>query len=183
MTSKVSNLQSQSLNLWKIIEDNKELLKPPVNNKVLWEDSEFLIMLIGGPNARREFHVDPSDELFYQIKGSCYVECINDEGKREVVEVKEGEMFLLPANVPHSPHRVEDTFGIVVERKRKTGELEDLVWLCDKCDSELHRVTLQVTDIGRQIKEGIDAFNASEELRTCKCGHVMSETVSVWKCE
>lgn len=182
MTSQVNNLQSQSMNLWKIIEDNKELLKPPVNNKVLWENSEFLIMLIGGPNARREFHVDPSDELFYQIKGSCFVECINDEGKREVVEVKEGEMFLLPANVPHSPHRVADTFGIVVERKRKSGELEDLVWLCDQCDAELHRVTMQLTDIGKQIKEGIDGFNASEELRTCHhCGHVMSETVSVWE--
>ena len=180
----VSKLQARSLNLWEIIEDNKDLLKPPVNNKVLWEDSEFLIMLIGGPNARREFHVDPSDEIFYQIKGSCYVEVINDENKREVVEVKEGEMFTLPANVPHSPHRVADTYGIVVERKRKEGELEDLVWLCSECDHELYKARIQMADIGRQIAEGISYFNASEQLRTCtNCGHVMSETVSEWQCE
>lgn len=180
----VSKLQARSQNILKIIEENKDLLKPPVNNKVLWEDSEFLIMLIGGPNARRDFHVDPSDELFYQIKGSCYVECINEEGKREVVEVKEGEMFVLPANVPHSPHRVADTYGIVVERKRKEGELEDLVWFCSECDHELHRITVQITDIGKQISEGIAKFNNSVELRTCdNCGFVMPEKVSEWQSE
>lgn len=178
----VSKMQARSQNIWKIIEDNKELLKPPVNNKALWEDSQFLVMLLGGPNARREFHVSPSDEIFYQVKGSCYVEIINDENKREVIEVKEGEMFVLPGNVPHSPHRVADTYGIVIEYKRKEGELEDLVWLCDQCDHELHRATLQVTNIGKQIAEGIAHFNASEKLRTCdNCGHVMPETVEEWK--
>lgn len=178
----ISKMQARSQNIWKIIEDNKELLKPPVNNKALWEDSQFLVMLVGGPNARREFHVSPSDEIFYQVKGSCYVEIINDENKREVIEVKEGEMFVLPGNVPHSPHRVADTYGIVIEYKRKAGELEDLVWLCDQCDHELHRATLQVTNIGQQIAEGIAHFNATEELRTCnKCGHVMPETVEEWK--
>lgn len=183
-STQVSKLQARSQNLLKIIEENKNLLKPPVNNKVLWEDSEFLIMLIGGPNARREFHVDPSDELFYQIKGSCFVEVINDENKREIIEVKEGEMFMLPANVPHSPHRIADTYGIVVERKRKEGELEDLVWLCSECDHELYRVRIQVTNIGKQIAEGIDHFNSSKELRHCdSCGYVMPETVSEWQCE
>ena len=178
----VSKMQARSQNIWKIIEDNKELLKPPVNNKALWEDSQFLVMLLGGANARREFHVSPSDEIFYQVKGSCYVEIINDENKREVIEVKEGEMFVLPGNVPHSPHRVADTYGIVIEYKRKQGELEDLVWLCDECDHELHRATLQVTNIGKQIAEGIAHFNATEELRTCdNCGHVMPETVEEWK--
>ncbi|WP_413365883.1 3-hydroxyanthranilate 3,4-dioxygenase [Lysinibacillus sp. 3P01SB] len=178
----ISKMQARSQNIWKIIEDNKDLLKPPVNNKALWEDSQFLVMLVGGPNARREFHVSPSDEIFYQVKGSCYVEIINDENKREVIEVKEGEMFVLPGNVPHSPHRVADTYGIVIEYKRKAGELEDLVWLCDQCDHELHRATLQVTNIGQQIAEGIAHFNATEELRTCnKCGHVMPETVEEWK--
>lgn len=178
----VSKMQARSQGIWEIIEENKELLKPPVNNKALWQDSQFLVMLVGGPNARREFHVSPSDEIFYQVKGSCYVEIINDENKREVIEVKEGEMFVLPADVPHSPHRIADSYGIVIENKRKEGELEDLVWLCDKCDHELHRVTLQVTNIGQQIAEGIAHFNASEDLRTCeKCGHIMSETIEEWK--
>lgn len=178
----VSNMQARSQGIWNIIEENKDLLKPPVNNKALWSDSQFLVMLVGGPNARREFHVSPSDEIFYQVKGSCYVEIINDEKKREVIEVNEGEMFVLPGNVPHSPHRVADTYGMVIEYKRKEGELEDLVWLCEECDHEVHRATLQVTNIGQQIAEGIAYFNASEELRTCeKCGHVMSETVEEWK--
>ncbi|MCM3617579.1 3-hydroxyanthranilate 3,4-dioxygenase [Sutcliffiella horikoshii] len=177
-------LKTRSMNIMKVIEDNKHLLKPPVNNKVLWEDSEFIAMLLGGPNRRRDFHVDPSDEFFYQVKGDCYVECINEKGEREVVTVKEGEMFMLPANVPHSPHRVADTYGIVLERKRDKGELEDFVWFCDNCDEEMHRVTVQLTNIETQVKGAIEEFNGSEELRTCDhCGHVMPEEVDVWKCE
>ena len=184
MNTQTQSLKARSLNLLKVIEDNKDLLKPPVNNKVLWEDSEFIVMLIGGPNRRRDFHVDPSDELFYQVKGSCYVECINKAGEREVVEVKEGEMFMLPADVPHSPHRIADTYGIVVERKRGKGETEDFVWFCDNCDKEMHKVTIQLTNIEVQVKEAIEAFNGDEALRTCEhCGHIMSEEVKEWQCE
>lgn len=176
------SLSARVLDLAKTIEENKDLLKPPVNNKVLWEDSEFIVMLIGGPNRRRDFHIDPSDEFFYQIKGNCYVECITEDGKREVVTVKPGEMFMLPAWVPHSPHRVADSYGIVIERKRKEGELEHLVWFCDKCNHEMHRVTVQMVNIETQIKEAIEQFNGSEELRTCdNCGYVMPEEVKEWK--
>ncbi|GAK05704.1 3-hydroxyanthranilate 3,4-dioxygenase [Geomicrobium sp. JCM 19037] len=175
-------LQSRAFNIEKVIEENKHLLQPPVNNKVLWEDSEFIAMLLGGPNKRRDFHVDPSDEFFYQIKGSCYVECINNEGEREVVEVKEGEMFMLPANVPHSPHRIADTYGIVLERKRDEGELENFVWFCPECNHEMHKVTIQLEDIGTQVKEAIDLFNANEELRKCdQCGHRMAREADVWR--
>ena len=164
------------------IEENKDQLKPPVNNKVLWEDSEFICMILGGPNRRRDFHVDPSDEFFYQIKGDCYVEVINHEGKREVVTVKEGEVFMLPAMVPHSPHRVANTYGLVIERKRDLGELEDFVWFCEECDVEMHRNRVQLTDIETQVKGAIEEFNGSKELRTCKnCNHVMSEEVGLWK--
>jgi 3-hydroxyanthranilate 3,4-dioxygenase len=172
------------LNLLKFIEDHKDELKPPVNNKLIWKDAELMVMLLGGPNKRRDFHVDPSEELFYQIKGSCYVEVINSEGKREVVEVKEGEMFLLPADVPHSPHRVADTIGLVIERNRAEGELEDFVWFCDQCDHEMHKVTIQLTNIELQVKEAIAGFNGSEELRTCNnCGNVMPPEASEWQCE
>ncbi|MGE5701897.1 MAG: 3-hydroxyanthranilate 3,4-dioxygenase [Clostridia bacterium] len=169
------------INLWKFIEENKNLLKPPVNNKVIWKDAELMVMVLGGPNKRRDFHVDPSEEVFYQLKGDCYVEIINGEGKREVITVKEGEMFLLPANVPHSPHRVSDTIGLVIERNRAQGELESFVWFCDKCDHQMHRVEIQLTNIEVQVKEAIHGFNGSEELRTCKqCGHVMPEEASEW---
>jgi 3-hydroxyanthranilate 3,4-dioxygenase len=176
--------QFMPINLMKFIEENKDQLKPPVNNKLVWKDAELMVMLLGGPNKRRDFHVDPSEEIFYQLKGSCYVEVINSEGKREVVEVKEGEMFLLPANVPHSPHRVADTIGLVIERNRAEGELEDFVWFCDSCDQQMHKVTIQLTNIEVQVKEAIAAFNGSLDLRTCKhCGHVMPPEASEWQCE
>jgi 3-hydroxyanthranilate 3,4-dioxygenase len=176
--------QFMPINLMKFIEENKDQLKPPVNNKLVWKDAELMVMLLGGPNKRRDFHVDPSEEIFYQVKGSCYVEVINSEGKREVVEVKEGEMFLLPANVPHSPHRVADTIGLVIERNRAEGELEDFVWFCDSCDQQMHKVTIQLTNIEVQVKEAIAAFNGSLDLRTCKhCGHVMPPEASEWQCE
>lgn len=172
------------INLLKYIEENKDQLKPPVNNKLIWKDTEMMVMLLGGPNKRRDFHVDPSEEIFYQVKGSCYVEVINSEGNREVVEVKEGEMFLLPPHVPHSPHRVEDTIGLVIERNRAEGELEDFVWFCDECDHEMHRVSIQLTNIEVQVKEAIAGFNGSEELRKCSnCGHMMPPEASVWQCE
>ncbi|WP_370297822.1 3-hydroxyanthranilate 3,4-dioxygenase [Ammoniphilus sp. YIM 78166] len=172
------------LHLWKFIEEHKDQLKPPVNNKLIWKDAELMVMLLGGPNKRRDFHVDPSEEIFYQLKGSCFVEIINHEGKREVIEVKEGEMFLLPANVPHSPHRVPDTIGIVIERNRAEGEMEDFVWYCDECDHEMHRVTVQLTNIETQVKEAIYSFNSNEELRKCtNCGYDMPPEASEWKCE
>lgn len=176
--------QFAPINLMQFIEENRDQLKPPVNNKVIWKDAELMVMLLGGPNKRRDFHVDPSEEVFYQIQGSCYVEVINAEGKREVVEVKEGEMFLLPANVPHSPHRVENTIGLVIERNRAEGELEDFVWFCDECDHEMHRATIQLTNIEKQVKEAIASFNGNEELRKCNnCGYMMPPEASEWKCE
>lgn len=172
------------IHLWNFIEENKDLLKPPVNNKVIWRDAELMVQVIGGPNKRRDFHVDPSEEVFYQIKGDCYVEVMNSEGKREVVTVKEGEMFLLPPNVPHSPHRVSNTIGIVIERSRAEGELEDFIWFCDQCNHEMHRVTVQLTNIEIQVKEAINGFNNNLDLRTCKnCGYVMPPEASEWKCE
>lgn len=174
----------QAFNLWQFIEEHKDSIKPPVNNKVIWQDSEFIAMVLGGPNKRRDFHVDPSDEIFYQLKGNCYVECITEEGKREVVTVKEGDVFLLPAHVPHSPHRVKDSIGIVIERKRKQGELEDFIWFCDQCNHQLHKVTVQLTNIETQVKAAIESFNSNLELRTCgNCGYVMPEEAEEWKCE
>src|SRR5699024_8331193 len=96
----------------------------------------------------------------------------------------EGEVFMLPANVPHSPHRVADTIGMVIEEARAEGAEEHMVWFCDNCDHEMHRVTLELSDIATELKAAIEEFNSSEELRTCdNCGHVMPEEVGLWKCE
>ena len=158
--------------LWQWIEDNRAAFEPPVGNKVIWEDSQFIAMVIRGPNARRDFHVDPSDEIFFMLKGAMTLETVED-GRRRSRLIHEGELCLVPALTPHSPHRPADTWGLVIESKRAPSQTESLVWLCDACDTELHRVTMHVADIERELRTAIEAFDASPALRTCpKCGHV-----------
>ena len=164
----------RAFDLWKWIGDNREAFEPPVGNKVIWEDSQFTAMIVRGPNARRDFHVDPSDEIFYMLRGDMVLEYMED-GRREQV-IRQGEMLLVPARMPHSPHRPADTWGLVVEVKRKPDETESLLWFCERCDARLHVVTMHVADIERELKAAIEAFDASLALRTCRaCGHVLPE--------
>src|SRR4029450_6925295 len=93
-----------SKDLWTWTEKNKESFQPPVGNRVVWEDSQFTAMVIHGPNARRDFHLDPYDEIFYQLKGDIVVEHLDSDDTRTSTVVREGEMFLMPAMVPHAPH-------------------------------------------------------------------------------
>ena len=164
----------RAFDLWKWIGDNREAFEPPVGNKVIWEDSQFTAMIVRGPNARRDFHVDPSDEIFYMLRGDMVLEYMED-GRREQV-IRQGEMLLVPARMPHSPHRPADTWGLVVEVKRKPDETESLLWFCERCDARLHLVTMHVADIERELKAAIEAFDASKDLRTCRaCGHAQPE--------
>ena len=106
-----------NFNQW--IEDNKDKLKPPVANKNLYTESgDYIVMVVGGPNARKDYHYNETEELFYQVKGDICV-TIQQDGKAVQVPIKEGEMFLLPANIPHSPGRSEGSVGLVIERRRK----------------------------------------------------------------
>jgi len=165
--------------LWPWIERNKAAFEPPVGNKVIWEDSQFTAMVIRGPNARRDFHIDPSDEIFFMLKGAMTLETLED-GKRRSRVIREGEMCLVPALTPHSPHRPADTWGLVIEVKRVPTQTESLVWYCDRCDGELHRVTMHVADIEQELKSAIEGFDASVRLRTCaRCGHVQPERAPV----
>jgi len=158
--------------LWQWIEENKAAFEPPVGNKVIWEDSQFTAMVIRGPNARRDFHIDPSDEIFFMLKGAMTLETL-EGGARKTRTIREGEMCLVPALTPHSPHRPADTWGLVIEVKRALTQTESLVWLCDQCDATLHTITLHVADIEKELKRAIEDFDASVTLRTCKrCGHV-----------
>jgi 3-hydroxyanthranilate 3,4-dioxygenase len=164
-----------SFGLWRWIEDNRAAFEPPVGNKVIWEDSQFTAMVIRGPNARRDFHVDPSDEIFYMLKGDMVLEYL-DNGRRANRVLREGEMFLVPALTPHSPHRPADTWGLVIEIKRAPAQTESLVWFCDRCDAKLHEVTMHVADIEKELKTAIEGFDTSVELRTCRsCGHVQPD--------
>jgi 3-hydroxyanthranilate 3,4-dioxygenase len=158
--------------LWRWIEDNRHAFEPPVGNKVIWEDSQFTAMIVRGPNARRDFHVDPSDEIFFMLRGDMVLEYIRD-GARVNQVVREGEMLLVPALTPHSPHRPADTWGLVVEVKRTPEQIESLRWYCERCDALLHDVTMHVADIERELKAAIDGFDGSVALRTCRaCAYV-----------
>src|SRR5262249_50765153 len=127
---------------------------------------------IRGPNARRDFHVDPSDEIFYMLKGDMTLEYL-EQGQRRTAIIREGEMLLVPALTPHAPHRPAETWGLGVEIKRTPAQRESLVWLCERCDAQLHQVTMQAADIEQDLRRAIEDFDASPERRRCPaCGHM-----------
>lgn len=165
--------QLAALNLKQWIDENREFLKPPVGNKMVWQNSEFLVMVVGGPNQRKDFHVEEGEEFFYQVEGDITVRIMEEGGPRDIL-IKEGEMFLLPAGVPHSPQRPANTVGLVIERVRERGELDHLRWYCENCGDVLHDASFQLEDLGKQLKPVIENYNADEALRTCdNCGTVM----------
>jgi 3-hydroxyanthranilate 3,4-dioxygenase len=157
----------------KFIDDHRHLLKPPVGNHEVYVDHEFIVMIVGGPNARTDYHVDPGEELFFQFEGDMTLRII-DEGKPRDVEIKEGQMFLLPAWVPHSPQRRADTVGLVVERRRRTGEIDAFEWYCEPCGQRLYREDLQLTSIVKDLPPVFERYEATVGNRTCRhCGWVM----------
>lgn len=160
-------------NFKKWIDENRHLLKPPVSNKVVYKDAEFIIMVVGGPNSRKDYHYNESEEFFYQLEGDIVVG-IQEEGKAVQVPIKEGEIFLLPARVPHSPGRPANTIGLVIERRRREGEKDGLLWFCEKCNHKLFEDYFVLTDIQNQFQAVFEKFYGSQELRTCKnCGYTM----------
>lgn len=162
-----------ALNLKGWIDEHRHLLKPPVGNALVFEDTEFTIMVVGGPNTRKDFHVDPGEEFFYQLEGDIAVRVVED-GRPHDVPVREGEIFLLPPNVPHSPQRPPNTVGLVIERRRHPDEIDHLRWYCESCGHVLHDVAFHCTNLGTQLKPIIEAFHGDESLRTCShCGEVM----------
>ncbi|MBT6711043.1 MAG: 3-hydroxyanthranilate 3,4-dioxygenase [Candidatus Marinimicrobia bacterium] len=157
------------------IEENRHLLKPPVGNKVVYEDGDFMIMVVGGPNSRKDYHVDPVEEFFYQLEGDMVLKII-EKSKRVDVPIREGEIFLLPKNVPHSPQRFENTIGLVVEYKRDEGDLDGFQWYCDECDVMLHEVTLDLENIVTQLPPLFDAYWKNMDARTCEsCGSLQEK--------
>ncbi|MBC8464753.1 MAG: 3-hydroxyanthranilate 3,4-dioxygenase [Bacteroidetes bacterium] len=161
-------------NLQKWIDENRDLLKPPVGNKNLYvEAGDFIVMIVGGPNARKDYHFNESEEWFYQLEGDINVR-IQENGKAVDIPIKEGEMFLLPSHIPHSPMRGENTIGLVIESVRKNNMTDGLMWFCDACNHKLHEYKFPLEDIENDFQSRFKAFYASEELRTCdSCSHVM----------
>lgn len=162
-------------NLQKWIEENRHLLKPPVANKNLYpEGTDYIVMIVGGPNARKDYHYNETEELFYQLEGEINVK-IQVDGKAVDVPLKAGDMYLHPAKVPHSPGRSEGSIGLVIERVRAgKGFTDGLMWFCDNCNNKLYEVFFELNDIENEFLPHFRHFYGSEELRTCKnCGHVM----------
>lgn len=160
-------------NFKKWIDENRHLLKPPVGNKQVYEDANFIIMVVGGPNARKDYHYNEGEEFFYQLEGDILVK-IQEDGKAVEVPIKEGEIFLLPPKIPHSPIRGANTVGLVIETKRKAGEKDGLLWFCDGCNHKLFEEYFPLNSIEKDFLPVFKKFYASEKLRSCaKCNQVM----------
>ena len=162
------------INLKNWIDENRHLLKPPVGNQQVYKlNDDFIVMVVGGPNSRKDFHFEDGEELFYQVEGDI-TGSIQEDGKRRDIEIKEGDMFLLPPRVPHSPKRPANTVGLVIERYRTEKEFDSCMWFCEQCNNKLHEETFPLKDIVGQLPVIMNSFYANLDLRTCKsCGHVM----------
>ena len=171
---------ARPFNIQTWIDEHRHLLKPPVGNQQVFKDNQdFIVMVVGGPNARKDYHVDAGEELFFQQEGTMTVKIIED-GKPVDIEIKAGEMFLLPPNVPHSPRRPAGTVGLVLERYSTPGEVDGFQWYCENCGHKLHEEFAEITDIVAQLPPIMNKFWASEELRTCSnCGTVMQPPAPV----
>ncbi|KAJ3954256.1 3-hydroxyanthranilic acid dioxygenase [Colletotrichum tropicale] len=183
---------STPVNLPKWLEENSHLLKPPINNYCVYNE-DFTVMvnptpppltqahanslttptqIVGGPNARTDYHINQTPEWFYQYKGAMMLKVVDDGVFKDVI-IREGDMFLLPGNTPHNPVRFANTVGVVLEQRRPEGSLDRMRWYCEACREVVHEAAFHCTDLGTQIKAAVEAFKADEAGRTCKkCGVV-----------
>jgi len=164
----------EPFNLYSWIDENRHLLKPPVGNKNLYvESGDYIVMIVAGPNARKDYHHNETDELFFQVEGTITVR-IQEDGKRRDVTIKQGEMFLLPAKVPHSPIRPEGSIGLVIERKREPHHRDGLLWFSETANAKLYEEYFHLTNIEKDFLPVFKRFYSDESLRTCPVtGEVM----------
>jgi 3-hydroxyanthranilate 3,4-dioxygenase len=160
----------------KWIDEHAHLLKPPVGNQQVWKDSDFIVTVVGGPNQRTDYHDDPYEEFFYQMRGNASLD-LRIDGRRERVDLKEGAIFLLPPHVRHSPQRPEaDSVCLVIERQRPAGVVDGFEWYCDQpggCGSLVYRVEVQLQSIVTDLPPLFEAYYSSIEKRRCAtCGKV-----------
>ncbi len=154
------------------IEDHAHELKPPVANQQVWLYGDMIVMVVGGGNQRTDYHDDPRDEFFYQLKGDMTLKIREAGSAAQDLVIGEGQVFLLPSHVRHSPQRPDpDSIGLVVEYARPPGAVDGFEWYCENCNSLVHRVEVQLTSIVDDLPPLFDAFYGSEAARTCgACG-------------
>jgi len=161
------------LNFQKWIDDHRDLLKPPVCNKLVFEEAEFIVMVVGGPNSRKDYHYDEGEEFFYQVEGNMVLKIMENKHPRDI-QINQGEIFLLPPRIPHSPQRFENTVGLVIERKRRPDEKDGLLWYCDQCSNLLYEEYFPLKNIETDLPPIFDRYYSSINNRTCtQCGTMM----------
>ena len=159
------------LNFQAWIDEHRHLLKPPVGNKCV-VDGDFIVMIVGGPNARTDYHWDEGPEFFYQLEGEMVLK-VQEDGRARDIPIRAGEIFYLPPRVPHSPQRMADSIGLVIERKRVAGEKDGLLWFCASCNHKLYEEFFVLNNIETDFPAVFEHFYRSLDKRTCKaCGHV-----------
>jgi 3-hydroxyanthranilate 3,4-dioxygenase len=165
--------QLKAFNFQQWLQENQSKLRPPVNNAMIWEDADMMCTVVGGPNHRLDYHVDPVEEFFYQFKGNAYLNIMAEDGPYKL-ELKEGDVFLLPPYVPHSPQRPEaDSLCLVIEPKRPAGKKDAFRWYCLNCNHLLHEVQVELVSIVNDLPPLFEAFAQDEQLRTCDaCGQL-----------
>ena len=151
------------------IDEHRHLLKPPVGNKCIY-DGDFIVMVVGGPNQRTDYHFDEGPEFFYQLEGEMTLKLMTEDGSRDV-PIRAGEIFCLPPRVPHSPQRMADSIGLVIERKRLAHEKDGLMWFCPNCKAKVYEEYFMLVDIERDFPAVFERFYRLTERRTCPdCG-------------
>ena len=162
---------SPPINFQRWIDEHRDLLKPPVGNKCVYE-GDFIVMVVGGPNERTDYHYEEGPEFFYQLEGEMVLK-VQEDGVARDIPIRAGEVFYLPPKVPHSPQRSANSVGLVIERRRLPGELDGLMWFCEKCNHLVYEEFFELRDIENDFPPVFDRFYGSREKRTCtQCGHV-----------
>jgi len=167
-----------SYHLKKWVEENQSYFNPPFRtNKLLVQQKDFLVMILRGPNTRLDFHIEPGDEFFFQVEGEMELVLKPEGERRQSLRIKEGEIIVCPGGLPHSPRRFENTWGLVIERKRRQEEKEEFAWFCEQCDEPVLSRIVNQGNIPSQVSAVYSEFNADSKMRTCKaCGYVFPET-------
>lgn len=174
----MTNSYSMPFNLFSWIEEHREQLKPPVCNKQIFEQDDFIVMVVGGPNNRTDYHYNETPELFYQLEGEMVLKVI-DDGDFKDISIKAGEIFLLPPKMLHSPQRMENSIGMVVEQKRAKNQQDALYWFCQDCQHALYRETFNLENIETDLPKVFSNFYNNIDHCTCeKCGTVMKKAGS-----
>ncbi|HEY4146127.1 3-hydroxyanthranilate 3,4-dioxygenase [Pinirhizobacter sp.] len=159
------------IDLARWIDEHRHLLKPPVGNKCI-VDGDFIVMIVGGPNARTDYHHDEGPEFFYQLEGEMVLK-VQDDGAARDIPLRAGELFYLPPRVPHSPQRMPGSIGLVIERRRLAHEKDGLLWFCERCNHKLYEEYFILDSIERDFPPVFDRFYGSVQARTCDaCGHL-----------